>query len=484
MKLFGLTDLGEGWRYGRAVDDAPPAEPTSTTTPLGRALDDAGWGPRDLTRAVNAWLTERGRTDERIDATAAYPWVRFGFCPRRGIDEVVATVVSHRLGRYVGAEELWPDRARTHRAPGRVDLPSGGIEGALRSLEHLAAGGRPTLISSTDLTFAAILGLREEIPPPAVTRGRDRVHPSQAALIAEHVTALRQLDDRQGGGALSLRYVFRELGSVLELLRCGSYEPQVADTLLTSIADLAQLAGWMHFDAGATDVAQQLLVLAIHIARAARDNDRAANNAGMLAYIAAETGAGGDSVAIADAASRMPTTSRLLEARIVGRQATAHAADGNISGFYAATDRARELLDSARLDHTEPFLYYLTPDQLAAEAGYSLVKMAHRSDLHRRKLLAQAAQLLAPRAQLDHDPGYQRSAVLHGCQLAQVYLMLGDLDATVAAARSAAALLPEVQSGRCVTKLRVLHKALGQRRRSRVVGQFLPELEQVLIECN
>ncbi|WP_280363148.1 hypothetical protein, partial [Nocardia abscessus] len=45
-----------------------------------------------------------------------------------------------------------------------------------------------------------------------------------------------------------------------------------------------------------------------------------------------------------------------------------------------------------------------------------------------------AAQLLAPRAQLDHDPAYQRSAVLHGSQLAQVHLMLGDLDATVARA--------------------------------------------------
>ncbi len=73
---------------------------------------------------------------------------------------------------------------------------------------------------------------------------------------------------------------------------------------------------------------------------------------------------------------------------------------------------------------------------------------------------------------------------MQGSHLALVNFLWGHLYPRGAAPPRAAALLPEVQSGRCVTKLRVLHKALGQRRRSQVVGQFLLELEQVLIECN
>ncbi|RJO77670.1 hypothetical protein D5S18_08025 [Nocardia panacis] len=465
------------------MHDAPlenPA-PEAQTMMLRTVLGEAGWGPRDLTRAVNMWLAQRGRPGDRIDATAAYSWVRSGYCPHGDIAEVVATVLGDRLGRYITASQLWPGHTRAERITCGTRLPSeGSIDEAIRSLDQLAAGIRPAPISGSDLAAAAITGLRDPIELRGGSQGRDRIHHSQAGLIADHVTALRQLDDCQGGGALSLRYVSRELATVIDLLRSGSHEPAVQDSLLTSIADLAQLAGWMSFDSGATETAQRYLVLGIRIARAARDGDRAINAAGMLAYIAAEVDAGHDSVAITEAAATLPTSSLLLKARLAGRQASAHAAAGDIAAFRAASDRAQHLLDTARRDHTEPYLYYLTPDQLAAEAGYSLVQLARRTEVHRRPLLRQASDLLTPRANLDRDPGYQRSAVLHGCQLAQVHLMLGDLDGVVAAARRATTMLGDVQSGRCVTKLRGLHRDLLQRRRSRVVCEFLPELEHIL----
>ncbi|WP_433194504.1 hypothetical protein ACQP1G_38005 [Nocardia sp. CA-107356] len=458
--------------------------PGAETTSLRATLEQAEWGPRDLTRAVNAWLSTRGRASERIDATAAYPWVRLNYCPDNGIAAVVATVLTERLGRYVSAEALWPDHPRARRVTTRMrSCGDQNIDEIVRSLDLLAAGARPPALTSAELTVAAIAGLREPIAPPAGVRGRDRVQLAQAELIAGHVAALRKLDDCQGGGALSLRYVSRELGSVLDLIRCGSYEPDVGDILLTSVADLTQLAGWMQFDSGATDIAQRYLQLGIRVARAAGDKDRAMNNAGMLAYIAAEAGEGVNSLAIMDAAAQLPTTSRLLRARLAGRHATAHAAVGDLHAFRAASENAQELLAASHRDHTQSYLYYLTPAQLDAEAGYSLVALAQRTDRHRSRLLMQASQLLAPRAQMDGDQSYQRSAVLHGCQLTHVHLMLRDYDGAVAAARGAAALLPSVQSGRCVAKLRTLHKAFARRRRSAVVAEFLPDLEETLQAC-
>ncbi|MBC7303192.1 hypothetical protein [Nocardia salmonicida] len=448
---------------------------------LRGALDEADWNPRDLTSAVNSWLERHGRSGERIHPTTAYPWVQRNYFPHNGIAEVVATVLSARLGRYVGAEQLWPGHARGERLARSERLPSDGtLDDAIRSLDQLAAGSRPLQISTADLSVAAISALRDPAESHGSTRDRDLIHHAQAGLIANHVAELRQLDDCQGGGALSLRYVSRELSTVLDLLRCGSYEPEVGKTLMTSVSDLAQLAGWMQFDAGDTEVAQRYLVLGIRIARAARDDDRAVNQAGMLAYIASEAKAGTAALAITDAASRLSTTSLFGRARLEGRRATALAAAGDIGAFQTASDRAQELLTSARQDHTQPYLYYLTPEQLNAEAGYSLVTLAQRTELHQRKLLRQAADLLSPRAHLNLGPGYERSAVLHGCQLAQAHLLLKDLDGVVAAARVATTLVPAVQSRRCATKLRGLHKSLKQRSRSRVVAEFLPELEHAL----
>jgi len=67
------------------------------------------------------------------------------------------------------------------------------------------------------------------------------VLPEQVDLISSHVAALRRLDDRHGGGALSLRYVTAELRSVVDLVEYASYGPQVGRRLITIVADLAQL---------------------------------------------------------------------------------------------------------------------------------------------------------------------------------------------------------------------------------------------------
>jgi hypothetical protein len=470
-------------RYRAGVDVANADESNSPpASSLPEALALAGWGPRDLARAVNTWLSRRGRADERIDLTAAYPWVRLGYCPHGSMPEIVATVLTDHLGVFVSATQLWPGHARAARSTSRTaDLADGGgIDHVVRSLDQLVDGARPMPVGGPDLIAAVLDGIGSPMTPPASDVGRDRVLLPQAELIASHVTALRHLDDRQGGGALSLRYVTRELASVLDLVRSASYEPEVGQDLLTVVADLAQLVGWMHFDAGESAVAQRYLLLAIRVARAANDTGRMVNTIGMLAYVAAYTGNGADAVHIIATGETVPTSSRLLQARSAGRAASAHAAIGDLAAFRAAADRSQNLLASASGDDTSAYLYYLNPDQLSAEAGHGLLRIAETSDLFRGQLLKQAVELLTPLSTIGDDPDSQRSALLHGCQLARAHMLRRDLDGAVDVTRTALTRLREVQSGRCVASLRELRRDLAQRRRATVVGDFLPELDTAL----
>src|SRR5204862_6776366 len=128
--------------------------------------------------------------------------------------------------------------------------------------------------------------------------------PQQVELIASHVGALRRLDDRHGGGALSLRYVGAELRSVVDLIEYANYEPRVGKQLLTIVADLAQLLGWLQFDSGQYGAAELYLLLSVGVCRCLGAMDRAANAIGMLAYVSAFAGHGVEALRLVDAASR------------------------------------------------------------------------------------------------------------------------------------------------------------------------------------
>ena len=60
---------------------------------LAQALHLAGWGPRQLVAAINSRLSSQGRDRYRLDPTAAYSWVKRGYCPRTPIPETAALLI-------------------------------------------------------------------------------------------------------------------------------------------------------------------------------------------------------------------------------------------------------------------------------------------------------------------------------------------------------------------------------------------------------
>lgn len=463
-----------------------PEEPSA----LASALDRAGLNPRQLATEINRWLDGRDLGDRRIDVTAPYSWVRRGYKPYAPIPSIAAAVLSERLGSPITVDELWPD----HRPTGPGSLAAadglGGFEtmdaslAALNDLAALSAASNTnvTAANGVDLTAAVHQGLRTTLRWAAAPGAshRERVLQPQVDVIAAHVTALRKLDDRHGGGALSLRYITGQLRTVLDLVRSADYEPSVGLQLLTILADLAQLVGWVHFDAGRQGAAERYLLLSEWVARGTGEHGRAANAIGMLSYISSFAGHGMEAVNICTAAEQTCPDVPVLRARILGRKATACAAAGDLSGFRVASETARSLLDRHRPADAPTYLYYLEPEQLTAEAGQALIMLAERAPIGRKALLREAIELLTPISEVGARPDYPRSALLHGSFLTKAHLMYGDLDAAVQAARAALTRLSEVQSLRGIAYLRGLRPAFARRGRSEIVSDFLPELDTAL----
>jgi hypothetical protein len=463
---------------------------------LAQVLRLAGWGPRQLVTAINSRLSSQGRDKYRLDPTAAYPWVKRGYCPRSPIPEIAAAVLSEQLGYLVTVAQLWPGREE----PSEVDHTAADdldgitcVDDLLRGLTDLtttatASGGRYVGASGADLTAAVLDQLRGAVLLARHRSEREYVPPQQAELIASHVAALRRLDDRHGGGALSLRYVGAELRSVIDLVEYANYEPKVGRQLLTIVADLAQLLGWLQFDSGQYGAAERYLLLSVGVCRSLGAPDRAANAIGMLGYVSAFAGHGVEALRLVDAASReCARPDPILRARLLGREATAAAADGDLDRFRRASDAAMQLMIKYGSREAPPFLYYLAPEQLAAEAGQGLVVLAERTTAHRKRLLNEAIDTLtaavaglAPPtgAQQQH---YPRSALLHSTFLAKAHLMQGNLEQGVQATRYALDRLGEVQSPRGRMYLRNLRPALARRARSRAVAELLPNFDKALL---
>jgi len=403
----------------------------------------------------------------------------------------VADILGDRTGTVYAEGDLWPAHPALSSGSGTAEAglrPSWTPADTATALAELAATSatdrmRISAVRGTELITVALDGTQTHTGALRSMVSGERVGPPMADLIADHIAGLRRLDDRQGGGTLSLRYVAGELHNVLELLRGGSYGDDIGRRLFASAAELAQLAGWMSFDAGAAGAAQRFFLLGVRAATLARDDPTAANILGMLSYQAAHSGQPAESVRLAEAAERLAGRSGPgVQARAAGRLATAHAAAGDLYAFREAAERARTLLGRRLVEGEPAALYYLSPEQLSAEAGQALVGLAAVSPGHAQRLLGEAVELLGPLTSAGLREDYQRSALLHGSYLALAHLRRRDLEAAAAATAAAAQRLPGVVSHRCHMLLGQLRQGLARRKRNAWAADAVEHLDAVLVQ--
>ena len=467
--------------------DAGSASAPSSNQALAAALQAAQWTPRELVRALNPRLEAAGQPT--LHPTAGRAWLN-GAQPRSAtVRRLTATVLTEATGTPFTAAGLWGERAATGAKAEKTATDD--LLGRRSIADVLDTA---TAWTATDPHEQAILhpagdsqllsavwdATRQNARPILAPGGQEQVLPAFVDVLEGHLGRLRRLDDTAGGGALSQRYVRTELAGVLGLLRHGTYSTDVGTRLLATASGMAQLAGWMAFDADLHAAAQRYQLLAIRLARAADDTTTVGNVLGMLAYQHAAAGKPAAALRYAEAAVDHTTrSSPLVRARAWGRMATAHAAAGDITAFRDATDRCRILLERRR-DDDPPSLYYFTPEQVSAEAGHALVELAAATPAHTRRLLTEATTLLSPLT--DHGPtsGFPRSALLHGIHLARAHLLARDPDSTAATLLQLADHVPDVQSIRCRNLLRHIRRLAGTRMRSADRAHALTAVDRAL----
>jgi transcriptional regulator with XRE-family HTH domain len=304
--------------------------------------------------------------------------------------------------------------------------------------------------------------------------------------IRQSILLIRTIDDTYGG-ASHLRYAGAQFQALALLLRDGGYTQTTRQQILVSLAELAQQAGWMAYDASQQGLAQRYYLTGLRTAREAGDRAIAAHILADLSFQAASLGESRAAIGFGEAALRAATGSTpSVRASVIIRLSYASACDGRLAEFDHGLFEAQQLASQPCSADDPDWMYYLTPSHIDAQAGYALIHLARKytgqgEPDRAKKLFARGQALLQTGAHsrnLDHPQ--QRRALLEGAWLALAYSGSGDSERACSAGRMAMRRLGRVRSPRSGLLLQTLARDLRRRPRDRYAREFLPDLDAAL----
>ncbi|MGH3981351.1 MAG: helix-turn-helix domain-containing protein [Pseudonocardiaceae bacterium] len=296
-----------------------------------------------------------------------------------------------------------------------------------------------------------------------IAEGR-RIGVGMVDTVARRVAQLRRVDDFIAGRELQ-PLVERELRVTARLLREAAYTDRVGRALLSTVAELCQLAGWVTVDAGAPERAARYLALGVHAAHAAGDRPTAANLVSTLAYQVANLDDPYEAVLLARsaAAGAREHASATTRALLGERVAWAHARAGEIR----QTERALSAVD-AEYDRRRPaddpeWVYWLDEDEIAVMAGRCYVELGRPS---------RAIPLLTEVLER-YDERQTRESALYTSWLAEAHVQAGDIEHATALAERTLELSSSTSSSRGDHRVTFLAQRLAPYRAVGAVGDFL-----------
>lgn len=239
----------------------------------------------------------------------------------------------------------------------------------LQTLERAAthARGDKVLAGSPSPAEALAYFLPDHSPelgPLTGAAGR-RVGASTAADLADRAHGLRLADDFIAGGDL-LAPALRELDGAVRLYRETSHSEETGRSMLASIGEIAQIAGWIASDAGQHDQAERVYRLGVSAAREAGDLTLVGNLAGSLAYQLSNIGHESDALSLARAAldEAGPNAPGKTRALFLDRVAWAHTKAGDAQPAMRALAEAHEALDAEDGQEPPDWAYWVSPEEL------------------------------------------------------------------------------------------------------------------------
>ncbi|MGP4024556.1 helix-turn-helix domain-containing protein [Actinomadura sp. 3N407] len=271
-----------------------------------------------------------------------------------------ASVTRHEVSRWERGErvpDVWlPALATALRVP---------LDNLQRAAAHARGEDIGTELRSPAEALAYFLPDHAvELGPLASNTGR-RVGASTAAALADRAHGLRLADDVIAGGDL-LAPALRELDGAVRLYRETTHSEETGRSLLSSIGEIAQIAGWIASDAGEHDQAARAYRLGVSAAREAGDLALVGNLAGSLAYQLSNTGHEDDGLSLAHAALEEagPDAPAKARALYLDRVAWAHTKAGDAQPAMRALAEAHEAMTTEDSQQSPDWAYWVSLEEL------------------------------------------------------------------------------------------------------------------------
>ncbi|MGH3873279.1 MAG: helix-turn-helix domain-containing protein [Pseudonocardiaceae bacterium] len=329
--------------------------------------------------------------------------------------------------------------------------------------ERLAAGNDRAL-TPTAARRLVHEWLTIETPQTVEITGGRRIGAGMVGTVTRRVAQLRRVDDFIAGRELQ-PLVERELRATARLLREAAYPDQVGRALLSAVAELCQLAGWVTVDARAPQRAARYLALGVHAAHAAGDRPTAANLISTLSYQVANLDDPHEAVllarsAVAGARGHAGATTRAL---LHERVAWAHARAGELRHTERALAAVEADYQRRRPADDPEWVYWLDEDEITVMAGRCYVELGQPD-----RAIPLLTEVLTR-----YDERHTREFALYTSWLAEAYVQAGDVEHAAALAERTLELSSSTNSSRGDDRVTLLAQRLTPYRAVSTVRDFL-----------
>ncbi len=343
---------------------------------LAELIAEAGCSRRRLAVHVVELGRARGVTGLHYDHTSVLRWLA-GEQPRAPVPALIAEVISGLAGRVVTPAELGMQAGDMRPGLG-AELPVTWADGVIELTGLWRADlERRDFITGTAFGVAAYAsaGMRWlTLPAPgqaAAGPGR-RIGQGEIDGLREISRTYRQLDNRLGGGQLRGTVVQLLDRQVAPLLAEASFTQDTGRQLASVAAELAQLVGWMAYDAEQHGLAQRYLIQGLGLSRLAGDDGLGAEILAAMsqqAVYVARPGQAVDLARVAQAAARKAGSAVLL-AECQVAEAHGHAARDDARACARTLGEAERSFGQAVPGEEPGWLSYFDEAYLAARMAH------------------------------------------------------------------------------------------------------------------
>lgn len=270
----------------------------------------------------------------------------------------------------------------------------------------------------------------------------------------EQTTDLFERWDFAFGGGLSRNAVLGHLEWTRHVHQRSSATPAVRVALQSAISRLAEVAGWMSFDAGDSPTARRCWLLGLHMASEAQDWPNRTNILMDMAREATYSGRPSDALNLMGMARTFQNKlTAAVRTAIHVVTARAYGSLGQETECLYQVGEAEQRFADRDTAEDPSWISYYDDAQLAGDCGHAVFGLAVQG------VRIPTATALLTKATRLHGPETARAQALSRTKLAILHMLHGDPAEAAQEAVPVLRAVPGIRSARLVEDLRTLHRA-------------------------